>query len=436
MIREPSTASPPPEPRAAYRELRRSGALQPDPAQQSAVERLQNLYHALLDYRPETGRRGWLARFGLTENGRTHAPMGLYLWGPVGRGKSMLMDLFFAALPGTRKRRVHFHAFMIEVHDRIERKRRAKAEAPILAVAGDIAREAPLLCFDEFQVDDIADAMILGRLFAALFEAGVVVVATSNLPPDRLYEHGLQRELFLPFVALLKEKLDVRELDSGRDWRLARLVGKPVYHHPLGPAAHAALESAFAELTDGAPGENLTIAIKGRSLAVPRTARRVAWFGFAELCEKPLAAADFLAITDHFSAVVVEGIPRLGPAERNAARRFNILIDTLYEARTLLIASAAVPPEAIYTAGDGTFEFQRTVSRLIEMQSEDYIANRSSPRPHPDPPQLAGEGRQVRPHPTPRTPALAGARPGAPPLAGEAREGVGEAREGPAQRGG
>src|SRR6516165_2325347 len=252
--------SPTREPIAVYRELCRNGLLQPDPAQQLAVERLQSLYHALLDYRPESGLRGWLARFGLAENGSGHAPMGLYLHGPVGRGKSMLMDLFFAAVPdsGPRKRRVHFHAFMLEVHDRIEHKRRAKTEAPILEVAADIADEAVLLCFDEFQVDDIADAMILGRLFTAFFDAGVVVVATSNLMPDRLYEHGLQRERFLPFVALLKEKLYVLELDSGRDWRLTRLVGKPVYYHPLGGAAHAALEGAFAQLTDGAPGDSTT----------------------------------------------------------------------------------------------------------------------------------------------------------------------------------
>jgi cell division protein ZapE len=376
MIPEPATTSPTRAPITVYQELRQKGLLEPDPAQQPAIVGLQGLYRTLLEYRPESGLRGWLARLGLAENGSAHAPMGLYLYGPVGRGKSMLMDLFFTAVPGSRKRRVHFHAFMLEVHDRIERERRAKTDAPILKVAADIAEEAALLCFDEFQVDDIADAMILGRLFTALFDAGVVVVATSNLAPDRLYEHGLQRELFLPFIALLKERLNVLELDGGRDWRLARLVGKPTFYHPLGKPAHEALEHAFAKLTDGAPGKSTTLLVKGRSLVVPRAARSVAWCGFAELCERPLAAADYLALAEHFAAVIIEGIPRLGPQQRDAARRFNILIDTLYEARTLLIASAEVPPEEIYAAGDGTFEFRRTVSRLIEMQSVDYIANR------------------------------------------------------------
>jgi cell division protein ZapE len=204
----------------------------------------------------------------------------------------------------------------------------------------------------------------------------VVVVATSNRAPDELYEHGLQRERFLPFIALLKQKLYVLELDSGRDYRLARLHGKSIYHQPLDAAAHDALEHAFAELTDGAPGASATLTVKGRPLVIPRAARGVAWFSFEDLCVNPLGAADYLAIAERFPAVIVEGILRLSPQQRNEARRFNILIDTLYEARTLLIASAEVPPERIYTAGDGTFEFRRTVSRLIEMQSEDYIANR------------------------------------------------------------
>jgi len=377
MPPDASTAAPAAaEPMAVYRALRQQGLLQPDPAQQLAIERLQSLYRALLEYRPETGLRGWFARFGLAENGGDQAPVGLYLCGPVGRGKSMLMDLFFSSVASVRKRRVHFHAFMLEVHDRIERERRAQTDRPIAKVARDLAVAAALLCFDEFQVEDIADAMILERLFRALFEAGVVVVATSNRAPDELYEHGLQRERFLPFITLLKQKLYVLELDSGCDYRLARLHGKPVYHYPLDEAAHDALEHAFAELTDGAPDESTILTVKGRRLVVPRAARGVAWFAFDDLCANPLGAADYLAIAERFGSVILESIPRLARDHRDQARRFNILIDTLYEARTLLIASAEAPPEEIYVAGDGTFEFRRTVSRLIEMQSEDYIANR------------------------------------------------------------
>lgn len=361
------------EPILRYRELRRSGAIEPDPAQQFAVERLQSLHRALRNYHPTSGLHGWLARFGLAEQNGAHAPLGLYLCGPVGRGKTMLMDLFFGTVAGVAKRRVHFHALMLEVHDRIEAHRRTRTRDPIGAVAADLAQAATLYCIDEFQVEDIADAMILERLFSALFDAGIVVVATSNQAPGELYAHGLHRDRFLPFVSLLEQKLDVLALDGGRDWRLARLRGRRVYHQPLGPTAQRALEESFAELTDGAKGQPAVLTVKGHRLRVPRAARGVAWFGFVDLCARPLGAVDYLAVAARFAAVIVEGIPRLGREHRDEARRFNMLIDTLYEARTLLIASAEVPPAEIYVAGDGTFEFRRTVSRLIEMQSEAYI---------------------------------------------------------------
>jgi cell division protein ZapE len=286
------------------------------------------------------------------------------------------MDLFFAAAAVANKRRVHFHAFMLDVHDRIERQRRAKSAEPVATVGAELADEAALLCFDEFQVNDIADAMILERLFRALFDAGTIVVATSNRPPSRLYEDGLQRDRFLPFIALLEERLDRLELDSGRDYRLARLTGQKVYYWPLGAAAHDALAAAFAAMTGGAAPASERLIVKQRPLLVPRAAQNVAWFEFGELCARPLSAVDYLAIAERFGALIVEGVPRLDRYHRNEAQRFHILVDTLYEARTLLVVSAEVPPDEIYVSGDGAFEFRRTVSRLHEMQSEDYIANR------------------------------------------------------------
>jgi cell division protein ZapE len=362
-------------PAELYRSRCAAGQIRADPEQRRAADRLQKLYEELGRSRP-TARRGWLSRLGLGDAVADEPPRGFYLWGPVGRGKSMLMDLFFATAPVERKRRVHFHAFMLEVHARIERERRARTREPVPRVAADIAGEAQLLCFDEFQVNDIADAMILERLFRALLAAGVVIVATSNRRPDRLYENGLQRDRFLPFIAFIEERLDIVELDSGRDYRLARMQGRRVYYHPLDAVAERALADAFAELTDGAPGDSETLTVMARPLLVPRAARNVAWFDFEALCARPLAAADYLALTDRYGALILSGIPRLGPRQRNEAQRFHILIDTLYEARTLFIASAEVPPDQIYVEGDGAFEFQRTVSRLMEMQSEDYIANR------------------------------------------------------------
>ncbi len=370
-------------PLAAYRAARHEGVLKPDPVQELAAEKLQGLAHALTGYSvQEMTPASWRARLGLARRPKAEAPQGLYLYGSVGRGKSMLMDLFFAGAPVEKKRRVHFHAFMAEVHDRLHawrKKTRGSKSDPLPELASALAEEVWLLCFDEFHVVNIADAMILGRLFEALFDRGVVVVATSNFPPDRLYEGGLQRERFLPFVALLKRRLDLLDLGEGTDYRLARLREMPVFHAPLGPQARARLDEAFRRLTEGAEPAPTHLTVKGRRLEVPAAARGVARFDFESLCGQPLGPEDYLTLATHFHTLVLDGVPRLDAARRNEARRFMTLVDALYEHRVNLVMSADAPPEEIYTGDDGGFEFRRTVSRLNEMQAADYIAQSHLP---------------------------------------------------------
>ena len=294
----------------------------------------------------------------------------------------MLMDLFFAAVDVPKKRRVHFHAFMADVHAGLHEWRQARklgrvtGEDPIAPVAADLAHEVSLLCFDEFAVRDIADAMILGRLFTALLSAGVVMVATSNVAPDDLYMGGLNRALFLPFIALLKERCEVVELDARTDYRLKKLVRAPVYYTPLGLKADAALDAAFLSLSGTPHGAPVEIELLGRRLDVPQAADGVARFSFDRLCRRPLGSADFLEVAERFHTVVIDRIPILRPAERNEAKRFIILIDALYDNRVKLVASAAAEPEGLFVGADGAeaFEFARTASRLFEMRSADYLA--------------------------------------------------------------
>ncbi|NNU79716.1 cell division protein ZapE [Halovulum dunhuangense] len=355
-----------------YRARLAEGALKEDTAQRLAVEKLQILHNRLKDYRPEAPRKVRLGLFGWgRERMENREVPGLYLYGGVGRGKSMLMDMFFEQSTVSPRRRVHFHAFMQEVHEGIFAARKRGVEDPIRPVAEDIADGATLLCFDEMQITDITDAMIVGRLFERLFARGVVVVATSNRHPDDLYKDGLNRHLFLPFIALIKDRLEVHQLDGGTDHRQARMAGRRVYHAPLGPDATAALNAAWEDLAGG-EGAPLTLKRKGRDVVIPRFLNGVARASFADLCAAPLGPGDYLALADAARVLILDDIPRLSRARNNEAKRFVTLVDALYEARVRLVCSAAAEPEALYPEGEGAFEFGRTASRLEEMRSADW----------------------------------------------------------------
>ncbi|WP_265570046.1 cell division protein ZapE [Sphingomicrobium nitratireducens] len=365
-----TTAADPGPVGQAYAALVEAGELQRDPDQARAVAALDR-------FAADLGRTrgGFLSRLFGRE---TPAPCGVYMWGEVGRGKSMLMDLAFEAIEVTPKRRAHFHAFMIDVHQRLKVERDAGAEEPLLKVAHAIAEEARFLAFDEMMVTNAADAMIMSRLFTALVEAGVGVVTTSNRPPIDLYKDGLNRELFMPFIRLIEAQMQVVALNGAIDYRLDRMKGLDLWHVPNGQQATAALSEAFFRLTDyevereAVPSMELDVG-QGRTLHVPKALKGVAVFSFKRLCGEARGAPDYLAIARSFHTVILVGIPVMGPDMRNEAARFVSLIDALYEHRVKLLAAADAEPENLYEKGDGSFEFERTVSRLEEMQALDYL---------------------------------------------------------------
>ncbi|MDL2406283.1 cell division protein ZapE [Rhizobium calliandrae] len=361
--------------------LTASGSLQVDSAQMDVAKSLDHVLAALKRKRPATksSALGWMFA---ARKKPAWIVRGLYIHGSVGRGKTMLMDMFYAMAPCNRKRRAHFHEFMADVHNRIAAHRlkfkngETKQADPVPPVAADLFSQAELLCFDEFSVTDIADAMILSRLFSELFSLGCVLVATSNVEPDNLYRDGLNRGLFLPFIDLLKRYVDIVTLDSPTDYRLEKLNSQPVYLIPLNERTDMAMDASWTQVLHGRKALPLDIPMKGRSIHVPLAVDRMARFSFADLCEAPLGAADFLAIANRFDTIFIDRVPRLGPEKRNQTKRFIILIDTLYDHAVRLYVSAEAMPEDLLVERRGTegFEFDRTASRLFEMRSAEYLA--------------------------------------------------------------
>jgi cell division protein ZapE len=367
-----------PTPLDRYHGLVNKQVIDPDPMQESAAHILTRLYHDVMAY--EQQRQGWKQKV-LYMVTRKMPPRGVYLHGPVGRGKSMVMDIFYDSIPlGIKKRRVHFHQFMIEVHDYIHSRQSdgvlEDMDAALPSLALVISNRSRVLCFDEFHVTDVADAMLLSRLFTAMFDQGISVVITTNWAPDDLYKGGLQRERFLPFIKLVKERMEIVEVISPTDYRARKLKEMSVYFSPLNATSAKRAEDLFQNLTDGEEGVQDLVDVKGRTIQVPIAAKGVARFGFSQLCERPLGAEDYLAIAKRYHTVFLENIPVLGYDRRNEAKRLMTLVDVLYDNHRNLVITADETPHKIYTGHDHAFEFQRTISRLLEMQGEAYLAKK------------------------------------------------------------
>ena len=368
-----------PTPLDIYKSKLKIGQIDADPVQEKAVAAFDRLQYEVVRFHIHDKKSSWRSKMALFSGDRT-APRGVYIYGPVGRGKSMLMDVLYESVPAEiKKRRVHFHQFMIEVHDYIHSRRYDDAgmkegkDALLPALASIISNRCKVLCFDEFHVTDIVDAMILGRLFSEMFDHGISIVATSNWAPDDLYKDGLQRDRFLPFIELIKKRMDVFNLNGEVDYRARKLKEMSVYFQPLGPAAATRANDLFTSLTESEEPYTDLVSVKGRTIEVPIVAKGVARFGFAQLCERPLGAEDYLAIAKRYHTVFVENIPKLGYDRRNEAKRFMTLVDVFYDTHRNLVITADAAPDKLYTGQDHAFEFERTVSRLLEMQTQGYL---------------------------------------------------------------